>query len=224
MPCNCRRGLGPHDHLGDASYASDATLAVGVPLNSYITPSMVQYWNAKGSPQQCTSLLFTTLEGGSDTNVVVSSDADAELLIWVPFQEAVRLRGISIEGSGDGFAPVSVRLFANRGGTEVRGFESVARLQPDETLQLGNSSTHDNIIYRVNPIKFVAVESMALWFPGETFGSEDETHLSKITFYGESTGRPTERRVATNLVYESSANPADHKLLEDGTKTSSMIM
>lgn len=211
MPCQCRRGTGPHDHVVDGVFATGGG-SVGQLLNQHIVANQVQVWNSKQSAIEAFECALSPTSPSSSR--CLSSDADAELLIHIPFNEILRIRGVVVQGTNDSYAPALCKLLCNRG--EIHGFDSVERLQPDEVLTLANTSASDAVVYRINPIKFQNVECLTMFFT-ESFG-EDETRVAYIQFYGESTGQPRERQLATNVVYEAMANPADHKILESGAK------
>ncbi|CUI15187.1 Hypothetical protein, putative [Bodo saltans] len=219
MPCNCRRGAGPHDHVADGVFARDGAFGVGQLLNGHINGLALQAWNMQPSVQVVYSSLFSP-HVGEDGPPFVASDADPEVLLFVPFHEVVKIRGLLISGTNDAFAPGAVKLFVNA--QDVNGFESVQRLLPEETVVLAQTSAEDAIVYRINPAKFQNVASMTLMVP-ESFG-EDETHLCRIEFYGESTGQPVHRPLATNVVYESMANPADHKIVDEARGGMNIVM
>jgi hypothetical protein len=195
----------------DGVFARDGGLGVGQLLNSHINKLALQCWNVRSSADVVHSTLFAPNRDDA-TAPFVASDADPEILLHIPFHEVLRIRGILILGTNDSFAASSVKLFVNA--MDISGFDSVERLTPEESLILANSSMEDAVVYRINPAKFQSVASVTMLFP-DSFG-EEETHLCRIEFYGESTSQPVNRPVATNVVYESLGNPADHKVLEDG--------
>ena len=49
-----------------------------------------------------------------DTEKYMSSDVDADLIIYIPFTEVVKLRSIVIIGGDNGEAPDKMRAFINR--------------------------------------------------------------------------------------------------------------
>lgn len=66
-------------------------------------------------------------------------------------------------------------------------------------------------------MRFASVSTLALYF--EHSFNDLETHVLRVELYGEDTGISTTRKVATNVVYEARANPADHRTKEDTTQT-----
>ncbi|CCW66648.1 unnamed protein product [Phytomonas sp. Hart1] len=206
MPCNCRQEAGAHNHLGDVSL-KDGLFGFGTPLNDSIDLSFIQMWNARSSSQQARRVFDPKTQ---DNNVPLCSDEDPELLILLPLSSICKLKGISILGPMNDFAPSQVKIFANP--AEVLGFDSVRRLKPQEEILLAQVSGEDRVVYKLNAINFATVSSLALYFD-HSF-SEEETHLLRVDLYGENSGRSSTQQVAKNVVYESRANPADHPVRE----------
>lgn len=48
MPCNCRKGIGNHDHVNDG-LVRDGVFGVGTCLNKMIGLPFIQLWNARNS-------------------------------------------------------------------------------------------------------------------------------------------------------------------------------
>lgn len=206
MPCNCRQGIGSHDHLGDA-FARD-TFGIGLPLNDCVDLSQIQIWNSTSNAQEAQRLF----DPAQPSNVeAVCSDDDPELLLLVPLSSMCRIRGILIQGPDSDYAPKDVKIFANQ--PDIRGFDSVERFQAQEELQLGKTSLDDRIIYRLNPIKFSSVGCLCFHFQ-HSFNNE-ATHLFRIELFGENAGISTNRKLATNIVYELRPNLADHPSHEE---------
>lgn len=186
----------------------DGAFGVGAPLNSCIDLPFVQLWNAQSTAEEARRLFDPQQE---NNNEPICSDADPELLFFIPLSSVCRLKGISIIGPASDYAPSNVKVFANP--PEVRGFDSVRRLRPQEEIALAQVAADDRIVYRLNATKFAAVSALTLFFD-HSFG-EEETHLLRVELLGENLGRPTAQQVATNVVYEGRPNPADHAVEEE---------
>lgn len=186
----------------------DGALTIGVPLNTSIDLNFVQQWNARTSIEQARKV-FDPSE--ADNAEPLCSDDDPELLLFVPLSSVCRVKGLSIVGPTNDNAPSKVKIFVNP--TEVLGFDSVRRLLPQEEIHLAQTLADDRVVYRVNAAKFASVRSLAVFF--EHSFSDVETHLLRIELFGENTGKPTTQGVATNVVYEGRANPADHPVEDE---------
>ncbi|CAD2215927.1 hypothetical protein AGDE_03531 [Angomonas deanei] len=207
MPCNCSSDTGLHDHMGDG-FMRDGAFGIGVPLNSSIDLTTIQLWNAKHTPTEARRVFSPDTVENTEP---ISSDDDPELLVNLSLSNFCRIKGISILGPVDGYAPSQVKIFVNL--PEMRGFDSVRRLIPQEEIHLAQLSADDRVVYRLNATKFANVSSLSLFF--ENSFNNDETQLLRVDIFGESSGRPTTQQVATNVVYEGRANPADHATEEE---------
>lgn len=207
MPCNCRPGVGAHDHLGDG-FVKDGAFGVGTHLNSCVELSGIQVWNSLNNAKDA-QLVFDPEK--SDNSTIISSDSDPELLISVPLTSVCHIRGIIVKGPLSDFSPKNVKIFVNQ--PDINGFDSVRRLQAQETIELSQSSTDDVIIYRVNTTKFLSVGYLTFFFD-HSFNDE-LTHLLRIELFGDDSGISRNPKVATNIVYELRANPADHRVNEE---------
>ena len=83
----------------------------------------------------------------------------------------------------------------------------------EEQLELVDTSNDDELIYMLDAPKFMNVGNLTI-FVSRSF-DDDTTKLRKILLFGESTGLPTYRPVAKNVVYELRGNPADHPETEE---------
>jgi hypothetical protein len=199
---------------GEAGFSTQS----GMLLNGFIDPHKFVAWNF----EQPTATVFSTVFDASTATTpenAASSDCDEELLMYLPFTEFMRIRGIAILGGGSGTGPSHISIFANQ--PEVNGFDTVQRLQPDERLELVDTSDDDELIYLLDAHKFMSVGNLTI-FVSRGF-DEDCTKLRKILIFGESTKLPTTRPVVKNVVYELRGNPADHPEEEDKKKFNNLV-
>uniref|UniRef100_A0A7S1M1H5 PITH domain-containing protein n=1 Tax=Neobodo designis TaxID=312471 RepID=A0A7S1M1H5_NEODS len=211
--CRLPIGRGP-TAAGDAGMSTQS----GMLLNGFIDPHKFVAWNF----EQPTAAVFSTVFDASTPTppeAAVNSDCDEELLMYLPFTEFMRIRGVAILGGGSGTGPSHVSLFANQ--NEMHGFDTVQRLQPDERLELVDTSDDDELIYLLDAPKFMSVGNLTI-FVSRGF-DEDCTKLRKILLFGESTKLPTVRPMATNVVYELRGNPADHPEQEEEKKFNNLV-
>lgn len=148
------------------------------------------------------------------TYVTLRSDADEELLIFVPFSEFLNVRAMMVACDSNSCPPPeepsSLHIFVNRQDAH-QGFSDVRRAAPAQQLRLGSSaSPGDAIIYALDAARFRGVGSMTLFFK-TSYGGE-KTQVSRIVFFGESTREPVERGVVRNVVTETMADPSEHVL------------
>jgi len=145
-------------------------------------------------------------------------DEEAELLLHIPFKEAVTIKFITIRGLSSSEnrtgAPKKVRFFVDR---EDMDFESAQEMIPIMKLDL-MPPEHDlgtsTIDYPVTPAgKFQNISSLTLYFK-DNFGNDElcQTEITFIGFKGKSTSY---RRKAVECVYESRGMIKDHKVSDD---------
>ncbi|KAL8943091.1 MAG: hypothetical protein Q9216_001291 [Gyalolechia sp. 2 TL-2023] len=132
------------------------------------------------------------------------SDADEQLLMFVPFTGVVKLHAILIRSSEDSSAPRTLRLFSNRDDLD---FSTASDLQPTQTLELSQTAEIQEI-----PVKrtlFGNTYNLNL-FIADNFGG-DVTRIYWIGFKGEFMNL---NREPVEVLYEKAANPKDHTLIQ----------
>jgi len=77
--------------------------------------------------------IFKPWDKRLDTSKFVSSDADAELLITIPFTGVVKLKSATLIGGANSTAPGRLRLFANRDDLD---FNNVGEMKPLQEIAL----------------------------------------------------------------------------------------
>ena len=161
-------------------------------------------------------------------------DDEPELILHVPFTEAVAIRTISIEGappassSGSGSgggsgggsaetsAPRTVKLFVNRDDLD---FETARELEPAMVLDLlppEHGVGLGTIDYPLRPAgRFQGAASVTLYFPdnyargADPDGDAVQTEITYVGFKGKGT---RVKRRAVDAVYESRGMKEDHKV------------
>jgi hypothetical protein len=136
----------------------------------------------------------------------LQSSADEQLLMTVPFTGQVRLHSILLRTSAHPSAPRTLKLFLNESHLD---FEMASEKTATQTLTLSQTSSIQEI-----PVKrafFNTTRSLALFFE-DNFGDGDEdvTRIGYIGFKGDFMKLNKE---AVSVLYESAANPADHKAI-----------
>lgn len=212
MPCNCRNNTSSAMCYHNADWS-----LLGRYINSSIDLPKLQTWNIQQSHEEVATILDPNTK---EDPTPADSDADEEILMTVQFGSFVRIKGISITGPGDSASPARVLLFSNR--TDITGFDAARRHKHDVELMLPNSARGEELIHKLDPVKFPNVSTMTLLFD-QNWGN-DETQLVRIEFFGEDSGNLVNRRLATNVVYESRANPADHPAVDEDQKHGANII
>jgi hypothetical protein len=141
-------------------------------------------------------------EARNDTSRYVESDADEQLIIYIPFTGAASLRSISVFGGGGELSPAKMKAFINR--TDI-DFDNADDFAPTQEWDLvANAKPEDK--YPARTGKFNCVEMLVLYFPSN-FGAET-TRIHYIGLHGKFTSL---NRDIVQTVYELRPVPDDNK-------------
>ncbi|KAL5702204.1 hypothetical protein ACHQM5_027448 [Ranunculus cassubicifolius] len=113
-----------------------------------------------------------------DEGLVLESDADEQLLIYVPFTQVVKLHSILVKAPEEE-GPRTVKLFANK---EHMGFSNVNDFPPSDTVLLSPDHLKGKAA-ALKYVKFQNVRSLTI-FIEDNQDTADITKVQKIVFYG----------------------------------------
>ncbi|CAI5740078.1 unnamed protein product [Hyaloperonospora brassicae] len=202
-----------HDHSHDHDHSEEANDANGDSLYPYIDTSKLRVLNAL-DPLAVANPFKPFHERQDRSRFLASNDDDPEMIVFIPFTEAVSIKSICISGFvGDGTHPRAVRLFTNREDIE---FANANELPAQQRLDLVEDDLA-SVDYPLQVRKFQGVSSVTLYIEG-SYG-ENETKIYYIGLKGES---KKWRHGVVECVYEARPQPADHKI-EDTTGPTSLI-
>ncbi|KAK3113515.1 hypothetical protein LTR53_009121 [Teratosphaeriaceae sp. CCFEE 6253] len=196
-----------HDHSEGAvhDHTDDLTPALQNHIYQQIEFSAVNTLN-ESEPRSGSQVLQKTWTERLEPTPELSSDADEQLLMHIPFTAQIRLHSILIRTSTSDSAPQNLKVYLNR---EDLDFSTATSLQPTQTLELAQSNDVQEV-----PVKralFNTVRSLYLFFEDNWGqGEEDVTRVSYLGFKGEWMKLSRE---PVNFLYEAAANPADHKMV-----------
>lgn len=162
----------------------------------------------EGSIKNC----FRPWSERSDTDKFVVSDADEQLLVYVPFTGDVKLKSIRLLYEEGENRPTVMKAFKNR---EDIDFEAAEELKCVQEWDLVPCPDGDGLEYQTQITKFQGVRNLTLFF-SENAGGET-TKINYIALKGEC--KNVVRRTVITLA-EFAANPADHKTEVGPTKQS----
>lgn len=230
-----------HSHDHDHSEPDDTSTGLGTSLRPSIDFSSVTCLN-ESSPEAGKSILKLYEERLTVDPSLTSQDdpdEDPELLLTVPFIEAVSIKSVSILSYADApelqrtrdntAAPRTVRVYANRPNLD---FEMVRDLEPTATITLvppahqwDSNHVGATVDYPLRPVgRFQNVSEIALYFcdnyamPEGHGGSSDmedydddriPTEITYIGFKGKGTNV---KRKAVEAIYETTGMKKDHKV------------
>ncbi|KAK0875383.1 hypothetical protein LTR87_010781 [Friedmanniomyces endolithicus] len=196
-----------HDHSEGAAHdhTDDITPALHNHIYEQIDFSAINTLN-ESEPRSGSRVVQKTWTERLDREPELSSDADEQLLMHMPFTAQIRLHSILLRTSTTSSAPQSLKLFLNRDDLD---FSTAASLPATQTLELAQSNDVQEV-----PVKralFNTVRSLDLFFEDNWGqGEEEVTRVSYIGFKGEWMKLSRE---PVNFLYEAAANPADHKMV-----------
>ncbi|KAK3112820.1 hypothetical protein LTR53_010501 [Teratosphaeriaceae sp. CCFEE 6253] len=196
-----------HDHSEGAAHdhTDDLTPALQNHIYQQIDFSAVNTLN-ESEPRSGSRILQKTWAERLEPAPELSSDADEQLLMHIPFTAQIRLHSILVRTSTTDSAPQNLKVYLNRDDLD---FSTAASLQPTQTLELAQSNDVQEV-----PVKralFNTVRSLDLFFEDNWGqGEEDVTRVSYLGFKGEWMKLSRE---PVNFLYEAAANPADHKMV-----------
>lgn len=147
----------------------------------------------------------------SDKPSVTSPEDDPELLLTVPFTEAVTVQSITIRNSSsdnDYASPRRIKLFTNR---EDLDFDTARDLPAQQELELlpPDHFSEGTIDYPCRPAgRFQNISSLTL-FVVDNYDDGCGTEITYVGFKGKGTGS---KRLAVDTVYETTGMKKDHKV------------
>ncbi|KAK0940778.1 hypothetical protein LTR29_007659 [Friedmanniomyces endolithicus] len=205
--CHDEHGHHGHDHSEGAAHdhTDDITPALQNHIYEQIDFSATNTLN-EAEPRSGSRVVQKIWTERLDQEPELSSDADEQLLMHIPFTAQIRLHSILLRTSTTSSAPQTLKLFLNRDDLD---FSTAASLLATQTLELAQSNDIQEV-----PVKralFNTVRSLDLFFENNWGqGEEDVTRVSYIGFKGEWMKLSRE---PVNFLYEAAANPADHKMV-----------
>eukprot|EP00250_Pteridium_aquilinum_P031783 c4425_g1_i1 orf=164-694(+) len=114
-----------------------------------------------------------------DEGLCLESDADEQLLIYLPFTQVVKLHSIVIMGPPDEEGPKTVKLFANR---QSMGFSNVSDFPASDIITLSPEDLKGKPV-TLKFVKFQNVRSLTI-FIEDNQGSTDVTKVIKLALNG----------------------------------------
>ncbi|KAG1368683.1 PITH domain-containing protein [Cocos nucifera] len=113
-----------------------------------------------------------------DDGLHLESDADEQLLIYIPFTQVIKLHSITIKAPEEE-GPKTVKLFANK---EHMGFSDVNDYPPSDSIALCPENLKGQPV-NLKYVKFQSVRSLTI-FIEDNQGGNDISKIQKIVLYG----------------------------------------
>ncbi|KAL1211643.1 PITH domain-containing protein [Cardamine amara subsp. amara] len=113
-----------------------------------------------------------------DEGLNLESDADEQLLIYIPFNQVIKLHSFAIKGPEEE-GPKTVKFFSNK---EHMCFSNVNDFPPSDTAELTEENLKGKPVV-LKYVKFQNVRSLTIFIEDNQSGSE-VTKVQKIALYG----------------------------------------
>ena len=203
--CSC------NGHSHDSSDQDD----LGLSLRPQIDMPLVTCLNEE-IPGSGRAVLKLHEERLSTEPYVKSQDDDPELLLYIPFTEAVTVKSLAIRSVSEGVEaapPRRIKIFSNRDDLD---FDTARDMEPDCKLELlpPFHFAEGTIDYPLRPAgRFQNISSLTIMFLDNYEEEEGDDEVSTVVTYVGIKGKGSRcKRVAVETVYESRGMKKDHKV------------
>jgi hypothetical protein len=165
---------GPVEEAGAGSGSAAPLVAGHSDVSEQITLNQVDCLN-----QQTANHVRNALKS-DDT--YLESDVDEQLIISVPFNQAIKLHSLRIIPKDITHAPKTVKLYVNK---LHLGFDEADSVQETQTITLTEKDYEGNGLISLRFVKFQNVTSVIL-FVEDNLGDEETTQIKQLVFIGSS--------------------------------------
>ena len=135
-----------------------------------------------GSDRQPLALIAAMPLRRESDDVVLESDADEQLLIYIPFRETVKISSISIKSPSDGSGPATVKVFKNVPAGAM-DFDDAENSTPTQELEWSEEELEGAAV-NVKLVSFQDTSSLTL-FVENNVGDVDETVIQRLIINGQ---------------------------------------
>ncbi|KAA8652209.1 uncharacterized protein ATNIH1004_001113 [Aspergillus tanneri] len=150
----------------------------------------------------------------------LESDADEQLLMYIPFTGQVKVHSLLIYTAPTASAPKALKLFKNRDDLD---FATASELAPIQTIEVPQPVPGADVFeLPLNRAHWNATTSITLFFEDNwSDGEEDVTKVGYVGFKGQFMAL---NREPVNFLYEAAANPGDHVAIQGVSGVGGRIM
>ncbi|OQD67277.1 hypothetical protein PENDEC_c040G01360 [Penicillium decumbens] len=197
-------GDGGHCH-GEHDHSNDITPAIQSLLYSQIDFGAITTLNEATEKGGAAIVQKTWAERLND-KPELESDADEQLLMYIPFTGQVKVHSLLLYTAPTPSAPKTVKLFKNRDDLD---FSTASELSPTQTIEVPRPVTGADVFeLPLNRAHWNATTSITLFFEDNwSDGEDDVTRVGYVGFKGQFTAL---NREPVSFLYEAAANPSDH--------------
>ncbi|KAG0354538.1 Thioredoxin-like protein 1 [Gamsiella multidivaricata] len=163
---------GPVGEEGASGSGSGPLVAGHADISDQITLNQVDCLN-----QQAANHIRNALK---TDDTFLESDVDEQLIISVPFNQAIKLHSLKIVPKDIAHAPKTIKLYVNK---LTLGFDEAESVQETQTIVLTEKDYEGNGLIPLRFVKFQNVTSVIL-FIEDNLGDEETTQIKQLVFIG----------------------------------------
>ncbi|XP_026662859.2 PITH domain-containing protein At3g04780 isoform X2 [Phoenix dactylifera] len=158
----------------------DSAAASAIPRGQVDLVDFVDWSGVECLNQSTSHSLTNALKQGyrDDVGLHLESDADEQLLIYIPFTQVIKLHSVVIKGPEEE-GPKTVKLFTNK---EHMGFSNVSDFPSSDSIALSPDNLKGKPV-NLKYVKFQNVRSLTI-FIEDNQGGNDVSKVQKIVLYG----------------------------------------
>ncbi|KAK2805995.1 hypothetical protein FQN50_006010 [Emmonsiellopsis sp. PD_5] len=194
-----------HDHSDDITPALQSNLYQQIDFDNIITFN-------EAESKSGAAIVKKTWAQRLDEKPELESDADEQLLMYIPFTGQTKLHSLLLYSPPTPSAPHTIKLYRNRPDLD---FSTAADLPPTQTLSIPQTLTgtsSDVLELPLNRAQFNNTTSITLFF--EDNWSRGEEEVTRVGYVGFKGSHMALSREPVSFLYEAAANPRDHKVIQ----------
>ncbi|CAI7587425.1 unnamed protein product [Penicillium pancosmium] len=197
-------GDGGHCHA-EHDHSNDITPAVQSLLYTQIDFDQINTLN-ESTPKGGAAIVKKTWAERLNDTPELESDADEQLLMYIPFTGQVKVHSLLIYTAPTPCAPKTLKLFKNRDDID---FSTASELSPCQTIEVPQPIPGEDVFeLPLNRALWNTTTSITIFVEDNwSDGDEDVTKIGYIGFKGQFMAL---NREPVNVMYEAAANPNDH--------------
>ncbi|KAJ5212644.1 DUF1000-domain-containing protein [Penicillium cinerascens] len=204
---------GEHDHSNDITPAIQSLLYSQIDFDAITTLNEA---TEKGGA----AIVQKTWAERLNEKPELESDADEQLLMYIPFTGQVKLHSLLIYTAPTAAAPKTVKLFKNRDDLD---FSTASELSPTQTIEVPQPVTGADVFeLPLNRAHWNTTTSITLFFEDNWSGGEDD--VTKVGYIGFKGQFMALNREPVSFLYEAAANPNDHVAIPGLTDLGGHVM
>ncbi|PYH82112.1 DUF1000 domain protein [Aspergillus uvarum CBS 121591] len=202
-----------HDHSNDITPAIQSLLYSQVQFDSITTLN-------EAAPKSGAAIVKKTWAERLDDEPELESDADEQLLMYIPFTGQVKVHSLLIYTAPTPSAPKTLKLFKNRDDID---FATASELSPTQTIEIPQPVAGADVFeIPLNRAHWNTTTSITLFF--EDNWSDGEEDVTKVGYLGFKGTFMALNREPVNFLYEAAANPNDHVAIQGVNGVGSKIL